>query len=106
MTDSLPPLDEDGYLRNADDWTEAVAALLAEREQLKLSTHHLQVCTCLRQFHQRFETEPSHRALAAFISVELGADFASSSQLALLFPGGVLRQASLLAGLSKPKHCL
>ena len=99
-------LDGQGHLTDANDWNREVAAQLAAREGLELTAERLRICVCVRQFHERFGVEPTHRALARFIAAELGPEQSSSSWLALQFPGGVLRQASRIAGLPKPRHCL
>ena len=99
-------LDRHGHLKDTTSWTEQIAGELAADEQLELTEQRLRICRCLRLFHHRFGTDPTHRALARFIAAEMGDEWADSSFLAIQFPGGFLRQASRLAGLPLPSHCL
>lgn len=99
-------LDADGHLHPAEDWSAEVGAALAAEAGLQPLDEVLAIAQCMRGFVAEFGTEPTHRAFAGYIARQLGDEAAGSIRLALLFPQGLLRQASLVAGLPKPKRCL
>ena len=75
--------DQYGYLIHSADWHEDVATMIAQGESLTLI-----------------------RILVNQLSVQLGPEKASSIYLNKLFPKGILKQASKLAGLPRPTRCM
>jgi tRNA 2-thiouridine synthesizing protein E len=102
----IVPVDNEGYLRNLDDWTPEVAEHLALQEAIQLSDAHWEILALLRQFYQQFEMSPAMRPLIKAITAELGADKGKSIYLMSLFPGSPAKLASKIAGLPKPTNCL
>ncbi|OGR05050.1 MAG: sulfur relay protein DsrC [Deltaproteobacteria bacterium RIFOXYD12_FULL_53_23] len=52
-------IDEDGYLKNPEDWSESVAQALAAREDvLALSEEMLEVVRFLRSYYKKFNAFP------------------------------------------------
>jgi tRNA 2-thiouridine synthesizing protein E len=98
--------DKEGFLRNLDEWTPAVAEAIAEREGIELSAAHWEVIELLRAFYQRFESSPANRALVKFAAQELGPEKGRSIYLLSLFPGSPAKLGSKIAGLPKPDNCL
>lgn len=99
-------LDQDGYLIDLADWSEQVAATLADNEGLSLSAAHLEVIYALRQFHTEFQLSPAMRPLVTYIRRTLGQEKGNSIYLLSLFPGSPAKLASKIAGLPKPDNCL
>jgi tRNA 2-thiouridine synthesizing protein E len=99
-------LDKDGYLASLDDWSEAVAEALAQREDLHLSAEHWQVLRLLRAFYAEFQLSPANRPLIKYMALKLGPEKGSSLHLNLLFKGAPAKLAAKLAGLPKPTNCL
>ena len=99
-------LDNEGYLKNLQDWNEEVATELAAREGIILSPSHWEVLNLLRKFYQRHHLSPATRALIKLLNRELGADKGRSVYLMKLFRGSPAKMASKLAGLPKPDNCL
>ncbi|MDB6062103.1 MAG: sulfur relay protein TusE [Verrucomicrobiaceae bacterium] len=98
--------DNDGYLQRFDDWSEAVAEMIAASDRIILSEAHWEIIRTLRIFYLRYEQSPAMRPLVKFIGQQLGADKGNSIYLLKLFPGSPAKIASKIAGLPRPEHCL
>ena len=100
------PLDRDGYLRNFNDWSDAVADALAAAEGIELTPAHREVLHLLRKFYQKHQLSPPNRPLVNLVKRELGPDKGRSIYLMNLFKGNPAKLATKLAGLPKPDNCL
>lgn len=100
------PLDKEGFLRNLDDWSPAVAEQLARAEGIELTEAHWQVIRLLQEFYREFELSPAMRPLVKYVGQHLGADKGRSIYLMQLFPPSAAKVASKIAGLPKPINCL
>lgn len=98
--------DKYGYLIHSSDWHESVASIIAQKEELMLVKDHWHVIYFLRNFYQQYHKTPSIRMLVNQLAVQIGAEKASSIYLNNLFPKGILKQASKLAGLPRPTRCM
>lgn len=98
--------DQYGYLIHSADWHEDVATMIAQGESLTLIKDHWHVIYFLRNFYQQYHKTPVIRILVNQLSVQLGPEKASSIYLNKLFPKGILKQASKLAGLPRPTRCM
>ena len=95
---------EYGYLRDYQDWDEALAMQLAADDQLELGPLHWMVLDILRtSYIEHGITPPVRLIIKKLRQVEPNMD---SCWLQQLFPKGVLKQGSKLAGLPKPARCL
>ncbi|MGB4248604.1 MAG: TusE/DsrC/DsvC family sulfur relay protein [Pseudohongiellaceae bacterium] len=99
------PLDKDGYLRDLEDWSEEVAAKLAETANIDLTPAHWEVISVLRAFYAAHELSPAMRPLVKLVTRELGTDKGRSIYLMKLFPGNPALVASRIAGLPRPTNC-
>ena len=99
-------LDKEGFLQSLDDWSEAVAAELALREEIELTPAHMEVILLLRRFYHTYQLSPAMRPLVKFVGQELGKEKGSSMYLLSLFPGSPAKLGSKFAGLPKPDNCL
>lgn len=99
-------LDNEGYLRNLEQWTPAVAEALARQEQLELTEAHWEVIKVLRDFYHTFEHAPAMRPLVKAVAQKLGPEKGRSIYLMKLFPESPAKVAARLAGLPKPTNCL
>lgn len=98
--------DKQGYLLNADDWSEELAPQLAAQESINLSPAHWEVVHFVRNFYLQYNTSPAIRALVKAMAKKLGEDKGNSIYLYKLFPKGPAKQATKIAGLPKPAKCL
>ncbi|KIQ00741.1 MULTISPECIES: TusE/DsrC/DsvC family sulfur relay protein [Pseudomonas] len=106
VNDRAIELDKDGYLLDLQDWSNDVAAALAEREALPLSDEHWEILVLLRAFHAEFQLSPANRPLIKYVALKLGPDKGNSLHLNRLFNGTPAKLAAKLAGLPKPTNCL
>jgi len=90
---TLPELDRDGYLVDADKWTREVAEILAQREAPQsLSEDHWRVIDFLRQYYLEMGSAPPVRLLARKTGLSL-------RDLKKLFPDGLARSACKYSGM-------
>ena len=99
-------VDAQGYLLNAEQWSEALAIEIASIEAITLSDAHWQVIHFVREFYIEYNTSPAIRALVKAMQNKYGADLVSSRYLYRLFPEGPAKQATKIAGLPKPARCI
>ena len=97
--------DAHGYLKNSQDWSEALALLIAEREGIALSEAHWEVVHFVREFYQEYNTSPAIRMLVKAMAQKYGEEKGNSRYLYKLFPEGPAKQATKIAGLPKPVKC-
>lgn len=99
-------LDERGYLVDAGDWNEGLAAHMASLDGITLGDEHWAVIRFLRRYHAEFRMAPGMRLLLKALAVELGPEWGTSRKLYRLFPEGPGKQACRYAGLPKPVSCI
>ncbi len=98
--------DDEGYLRNLQDWNPQVAEQIAVAEGLQLTSAHWEIIEVIREFYQQFEHSPAMRPLVKAVSLKLGKDKGKSIYLMQLFPGSPAKRVAKIAGLPKPDNCL
>ncbi|SIT10606.1 TusE/DsrC/DsvC family sulfur relay protein [Neptunomonas antarctica] len=99
-------LDDEGYLLDLTDWSEAVAEYLSNEEQIQLTDAHWEIIHVIRDFYRQYELSPAMRPLVKAVGITLGDDKGKSIYLMKLFPQSPAKQAAKLAGLPKPTNCL
>ena len=93
-------LDEDGHLKNLNDWDKEVAKEFAKLEGIEeLNDRHWIVIEFMRKEFEEKGDAPSIRKLTK----ESGVD---TKELYALFPKGPAKKAAKIAGLPKPKGCI
>ena len=100
------PTTGEGFLLNADDWTEAIALTLAAKESIVLTDAHWEILHLLRDYYAAYDSSPAMRALVKYTRQRLGDDKGKSLYLLRLFPGSPAKIGSKIAGLPKPANCL
>ena len=91
---------ENGYLANSEDWSEAVAKALAEVQGLTLSERHWDVINYLRsEYFDNSGNQPNNRVMAKAMAEKWPGAKVNASTLFELFPGTPSKQAGLIAGL-------
>lgn len=98
--------DKQGYLLDHTQWSETLAPMLAEEDDLVLTDAHWEVINFVRAFYLEFNTSPAIRALTKAMKQEFGEEKANSRYLYRLFPEGPAKQATKYAGLPKPARCI
>lgn len=97
--------DKEGYLSQLSAWNETVAHAIAEQDSLMLTEDHWRVINFLRDFYQQYQITPAIRVLVKELAKQLPAEKGNSLYLNSLFPLGLAKQASKIAGLPKPTRC-
>jgi tRNA 2-thiouridine synthesizing protein E len=98
-TGKVLELDEDGYLKDIDNWDVRVAEELAKSDNLgELTGEHWKLITAIRFHYERTHESP----LCRDIHIESGY---SKKDMYRLFPPLGYRTAYKLAGLPKPIEC-
>ncbi len=92
--------DHEGFLWQADDWSEEVAEALAlEAGVPELDQAQWRVIRFLREFYFEYGRSPLNRRIVEGVGMSL-------LEIERLFPGGIRYGAKLIAGLPNPKRCI
>ncbi len=99
--------DEEGYLKDIGDWSEAVATSIAQAEKLDMTETHWGLVEAAREFYHDRGRHPSTHDLVAVLSHHLikkhgEARHEVDRYLYKLFPYGPDKQLAKIAGLPKP----
>ena len=100
-----PQVDSEGFLKNLDDWTPAVAEILAKAEGIELSHAHWHVVHMVRNYYDAYRISPAARIIVKLMKDSDQLADANSIYLMSLFTGSPARQANKIAGLPKPTNC-
>lgn len=93
-------VDEDGFIQDPDTWSEALAAAIAQTEDVtELTEDHWKVINYLRNYYQEFGIAPMIRKLCKETGFKL-------NYIYELFPSGPAKGACKIAGLPKPTGCV
>jgi len=98
--------DEEGYLIDISLWNRELAELIAEDEDIEMTTDHWEVINFLRQYYEDFQIAPAVRVLTKAVKKKMGPEKGNSKYLYELFPYGPGKQACKIAGLPKPTGCI
>jgi len=91
--------DAEGYLANKDDWSEELAAELAEELGIELSDDHWKVLNAARAIEIESGSSPGLRKVSKRSETPIKAIYK-------LFPDGPAKLIAKIAGIPKPKSCL
>jgi TusE/DsrC/DsvC family sulfur relay protein len=90
---------ENGYLVNAEEWSEAVAAAIAVEEGVEMTDKHWDIVKYLRDEHyNNAGNEPNERTILKDMA-KLWGDKPTSKSMYNLFPGMPSKQGRKIAGL-------
>lgn len=98
--------DSEGFLRELDHWSPAVAQQIADGEQISLTEAHWEVIYLLRDYYRQYDSSPAMRPLVKYCALNLGPEKGKSLYLLSLFPGSPAKLGCKIAGLPKPDNCL
>lgn len=98
--DLIVELDEDGFLEDHSVWTEEVAKVLAETEEIpELTEEHWKMINYLRDYFDKFGVAPMVRKMVKDSGF-------NQKKIYELFPAGPGKGACKIAGLPKPTGCV
>ena len=96
-------VDQEGYLIDPSDWSEAVARELARHERIELNDDHWAVIGFMRNFYEQRQVAADARFVIRFLAEERGKGQGARALLFQLFPYGYVKQACKIAGMRKPR---
>ena len=64
--------DSEGYLKETSQWSEGLAAVIAEKESIALTPEHWEVVRFVRDFYLEFNTSPAIRMLVKAMANKYG----------------------------------
>ena len=98
--DAPVEVDAEGFLTNAEQWNEEIAAEIAAGNGIpELSERHWLVVRFMRERYLATGTAPTIRALGKESGVPI-------KELYQLFPKGPAKLAAKIGGIPKPKGCI
>ena len=93
-------VDEDGFLQQADGWSEVVARAMAHSDGInELTEDHWKVINYIREYYLENGLAPMVRKVCKNTGLKL-------KEIYDLFPGGPAQGACRWAGLPKPEGCV
>lgn len=95
--------DDQGYLVDPSDWSDALAVELAREEGIVLTEAHWVVIRYLREQFDASQTAPDARHVMRHLAAYTGRGEAGRNDLFTLFPYGYVKQACRIAGMRKPR---
>ncbi|PPI86848.1 TusE/DsrC/DsvC family sulfur relay protein [Candidatus Pantoea edessiphila] len=98
--------DFEGYLKNIDEWNESIAIQIAEKENILMNKERWNIVYLMRSFYLQYRISPTTRMLVRATADKYGREKGNSIYLVKLFPEGIIKQASKIAGIPKPSKCL
>lgn len=99
-------IDNEGYLLNTDDWSPALAAVIACGENMQLTDERLEIVHFVREHFEERECIPELRTLLKALREKHGKEIATRKYVYSLFPYGYGQQACKIAGMRKPLKLL
>jgi len=104
VKDTIVLTDSEGYIVDADEWSDDFVIALAESENLELTNEHLEVVKFLRAYYVKHRVQCEVRKIVKHFKSEWDAEKATSTYLHRIFPrGGPQKQGNRLAGLLRTK---
>ncbi len=94
------PTDQEGYVVDPADWSEAWALEQARAQGLELTEDHWEALQFMRGFLEQHRVAPNSRFVIRHLTQTRGAP---RNRLFELFPYGYVGQACKLAGMRRPR---
>jgi len=92
-------LNDEGFMTDASQWTEELAAALAEQEGITLTDAHWAIINFCRAQAADSGAAPTLRQITSGAGV-------TTKELFQLFPKGPAKKVAKIAGLKKPEGCV
>ncbi len=102
------PHDPEGFIENLEDWSPALAEVIAKNDGIELTDAHWEVINLVRNYYDTFGIAPNIHVLTKHMKKVLGPEKGKRAWLEQLFPGPGSPAARLakIAGLPKPTGCV
>ena len=96
---------DNGYLDNIEDWSEAVAEVIAQQENLQLTDRHWDLIRHLRdEYINNGGNQPNTRNLVKAMAKAWNDRSVTAKTLYDLFPGDPSKQAGRIGGLPESRR--
>ncbi|MCM8856529.1 MAG: TusE/DsrC/DsvC family sulfur relay protein [Candidatus Thiodiazotropha sp.] len=96
--------DQEGYIQNMDEWSEAFAVALAEKEGLVLTKDHWEVIYYIKAYYEEHRVQAQVRDMIKHFKNIWGPERGNNRYLHDIFPkGGPQKQGNRLAGIRRTK---
>ena len=96
---------DSGFLENIEDWSQAVALVIAEQEQIELGERHWDLINFLRdEYINNGGSQPNTRNLVKAMARTWGDKSVNAKTLYDLFPGDPSKQGGRIAGLPESRR--
>jgi len=99
--------DEQGFLRDLDDWNEDFARALAQRDGVELYVDHWELIWYFRDYYEETQSLPTMHRMVMELGGRPGAHFRDrktyEKHIYRLFPADPVREVCKLAGLPMPQ---
>ena len=96
--------DQEGYIQNMNDWSEAYVYALAKKESLEVTQEHLDVINFIRGYYEEHRVQAQVRDMIKHFKKAWGPERGNNRHLHDIFPkGGPQKQGNRLAGIRKTK---
>ena len=99
--------DDDGFLLDPDDWTEELAASIAEEFSMPkgsaLTKEQWNLIHIIREYYYDNGSVPELRKILKQLKAQLGPEKATRKYVYALFPYGYGQQGCKIAGMRQPK---
>ena len=96
--------DQEGYIQNMDEWSEAFALALAEKEGLVLTQDHWDVIHYIRSYYEKHSVQAQVRDMIKHFKTVWGSERGNNHYLHEIFlKGGPQKQGNRLAGIRRTK---
>lgn len=92
-------VDQEGFLTDPSEWSEEVAAALAEQIGVTLDSEHWAILAFLRAEHAKAGETPTLRRVSTGMEIPV-------KHLFELFPVKPAKKMAYVAGLPKPRGCV
>ncbi len=96
------PVDADGHLINADDWSEGLALAIADADGIGMTDAHWEIVNFVRDYYGQYHTTLAIKPLVAEVGKKFGPSKGSTRYLYGLFADKPTRLANKIAGLPRP----
>lgn len=102
--DQVVRVDEQGFLVDPDEWSEAVALALARRQGVELTAAHWAILRFMREFLAEHGVAADARFVFRFLDEQQdGGGTNGRERFFALFPYGYVSQACKIAGMRQPR---
>ena len=96
--------DQEGYIQNMNDWSEAYVYALAKKESLEVTQEHWDVINFIRDYYEKHRVQAQVRDMIKHFKKAWGPERGNNRHLHDIFPkGGPQKQGNRLAGIRKTK---